>query len=210
MPRYRFGARVYDAVSMECLVYRPGRRAAIEALGLAPGARVLDVGCGTGLNVPYLAAAVGTTGQVVGVDASEAMLRQARRRVPRPGWPIVTLVEGDAARLGSLVAGEFDAVLFTYSLSVISDWHTAWQQAWSLLRPGGRVAVADTSLPIGAWRLLSPLARLALFTGGVDASRQVWQQVHADAEPTTHRVMTGGHVQVAAGSKPSLTAPSAR
>lgn len=210
VPRYRFGARVYDVVSMERLVYRPGRRAAIQALDLTPGARVLDVGCGTGLNLPYLAAAVGTAGELVGVDASQAMLRQARRRVGAHRWSIVTLVKGDAARLDTLVAGEFDAVLFTYSLSVISDWRTAWERACALLRPGGRVAVADTSLPIGAWRLLSPLARLALFTGGVDTSRQVWQQVLADTELTTHRVMTGGHVHVAAGTKPPLTAPSAR
>ncbi len=210
VPRYRFGARVYDVVSMERLVYRPGRRVAVEALDLTPGARVLDMGCGTGLNLPYLAAAVGTAGQLVGVDASQAMLRQARRRVAGSGWPTVTLVEGDAARLASLVAGDFDAVLFTYSLSVISHWQTAWQQAWALLRPGGRVAVADTSLPIGAWRLLSPLARLALLSGGVDASRQVWQQVLADTELRTYRVMTGGHVHVAAGTKPPLTASSAR
>ncbi|MEO7259832.1 MAG: methyltransferase domain-containing protein [Jatrophihabitantaceae bacterium] len=210
VPRYRFGARVYDVVSMERLVYRSGRRAAIEALDLTPGARVLDVGCGTGLNFAYLAAAVGTAGQLVGVDASRAMLRQARRRVARLGRSTVTLVEGDAAMLDTLVAGEFDAVLFTYSLSVIGDWRTAWEQAWSLLRPGGRVAVADTSLPSGGWRLLSPLARLALLSGGVDASRQVWQQVLADTELTTHRVMTGGHVHVAVGTKPPLTARSAR
>ncbi len=210
VPRYRFGARVYDVVSMERLVYRPGRRAAIQALNLTPGARMLDVGCGTGLNFPYLAAAVGTAGQLVGVDASEAMLRQARRRVAGSGWPTVTLAEGDAAMLDTLVAGDFDAVLFTYSLSVISDWRTAWERAWALLRPGGRVAVVDTSLPIGAWRLLSPLARLALFTGGVDTSRRVWQQVLADTELRTYRVMTGGHVHVAAGTKSPLTVPSAR
>jgi len=77
LPRYRLGARVYDVVSMEQLVYRPGRRAAIEALAPGAGARVLDVGCGTGLNLPLLADAVGPAGEIVGVDASAAMLRQA-------------------------------------------------------------------------------------------------------------------------------------
>lgn len=210
MPRYRVGARVYDVLSLERLVYRPGRRAAIEALDLRPGARVLDVGCGTGLNLPLLAAAVGPAGEVVGVDASAAMLRQARQRIARYGWSNVRLVGGDAARLGTLVAGGFDAVLFTYSLSVIADWRAAWEQAWALARSGGRVAVVDTALPIGRWRLLSPLARLALFAGGVDASAQVWQRVLTDAEQTTHRVMTGGHVHVAAGTKPMSTAQVVR
>lgn len=210
MPRYRFGAPVYDVVSMERLVYRPGRYAAIDALALRAGGRVLDVGCGTGLNLPLLTDRTGPAGEIVAVDASAAMLRQARRRVSAHGWSTVTLVQGDAAQLSTLVSGEFDAVLFTYSLSVIADWRSAWEQAWTLLRPGGRVAVVDTALPVGAWRLLAPLARLALFTGGVDASRRVWQQVASDAEQTMHRVMTGGHVHVAAGTKPVRPLPPLR
>ncbi len=208
LPRYRFGAWAYDVVSMEWLVYRPGRCAAIAALKLAPGARVLDVGCGTGLNFSLLNAAIGPAGEVVGVDASGAMLRQARRRVGRRGWANVTLVQGDAALLDTLVAGEFDAVAFTYSLSVIRDWQSTWDQAWALLRPGGRVAVVDTAVPVGRWRLLSPLARLALLSGGVDASRQVWRLVLADVEQARHHVMTGGHVHVAAGTKPPPPRPA--
>ena len=111
LPRYRHGARAYDVVSMEPVVYRPGRRAAIDALDLTRGARVLDVGCGTGLNFPEVSAAVGPTGRLVGVDASSAMLQQARGRVGRHGWSNVTLVEGDAAQLDTLVSDEFDAVL---------------------------------------------------------------------------------------------------
>lgn len=210
VPRYRWGARVYDLLSMERWVYRPGRCAAIDGLGLTAGARVLDVGCGTGLNLQYLVAAIGAAGEVVGVDASGAMLRQAHRRVDRNEWSNVTLIQGDAALLDTLVTGAFDAVLFTYSLSVIGDWREAWERAWTLLRSGGRVAVVDTSLPVGRWRLMSPLARLALFSGGVDASRQVWQQVLSDAQQTTHQVLTGGHVHVATGTKPSMTVRVAR
>lgn len=204
-PRYRLGTSVYDFVSMERLFYRSGRRAAIDALGLTPGARVRDVGCGTGLNFPYVVAAVGATGELVGLDASPGMLRQAHRRVARHDWSNVSLVEHDAALLTDVVSGGFDAVLFTYSLSVIEDWRSTWDQAWALLLPGGRVAVVDTALPSGGWRLLSPLARLALFSGGVHASRQVWLRVLVGTEQTTHRVLTGGHVHVTAGTKPSTT-----
>jgi len=203
LPRYRFGARAYDVLSLEPLLYRPGRRVAVEALRLSRGARVLDVGCGTGLNFEYLLAAVGPTGQVTGVDASSAMLGQARRRVSAHEWSNIALIEGDAAELTTLnPGGRFDAVLFTYSLAVIQDWRGAWAQAWEQLRPGGRVAVADTALPTERWRVLSPLARVALFTGGVDASRRVWEQVPAAAQQITRRAMAGGHVQVAAGTKP--------
>ena len=201
--RYGLGAPLYDVVSMERPVYRAGRVAAIAGLRLRPGDRVLDVGCGTGLNFPLLVDAVGPSGEVVGVDASPAMSRQARCRIVRSSWGNVTVVGGDAAMLQSLLTGPFDAVLFTYSLAVIDDWRRAWLQGLGLLRPGGRVAVVDTALPTGAWRLLRPLARLALFTGGVDASRQVWNVVHTDTVGASHRVLKGGHIHVAAGTKPT-------
>jgi ubiquinone/menaquinone biosynthesis C-methylase UbiE len=200
--RYGLGAPLYDVVSMEHPVYRAGRVAAIACLRLRPGDRVLDVGCGTGLNFTLLAKAVGPSGEVVGVDASQAMLRQARRRIARCSWGNVSLVGGDAAGLQSMVTGPFDAVLFTYSLAVIDDWRHAWAEALGLLRTGARVAVADTALPSGPWRLMRPLARLALFTGGVDASRQVWNLVLSDTDGASHRVLKGGHIHVAAGTKP--------
>jgi ubiquinone/menaquinone biosynthesis C-methylase UbiE len=194
---------VYDVVSMERPVYRAGRVAAISGLSLRPGDRVLDVGCGTGLNLGLLTDAVGRSGEVVGVDASAAMLRQARRRITDRGWANVSVVKGDAAWLEPLVDGQFDAVLFTYSLAVISEWREAWSRALGVLRVGGRVALADTALPTGWWRALSPVARLAMFTGGVDSSRQVWNQVLADTVETSHRVLKGGHVHVAAGTRAS-------
>lgn len=200
LARYSPGARVYDVVSMERWIYRPGRCAAIAGLQLRRGNRVLDVGCGTGLNFALLADAVGPTGHIVGVDASPSMLRQARRRLDRNPWQHVTLLSGDAARLEDLVDGRFDAVLFTYSLAVIENWRTAWEQAVRLLDPGGRIAVVDTALPTGRWRWLAPLALLALFTGGVDRSRQVWRQVDTMTD-ARHVVLQGGHVHVAVGRK---------
>jgi SAM-dependent methyltransferase len=95
--RYDVTARFYDVMSLERAVYRAGREAGIAALGLRRGDRVLDVGCGTGLNLPLLRDAVGPSGVVVGLDASAAMLRQARARIRRHGWTNVTTVLADAA-----------------------------------------------------------------------------------------------------------------
>ncbi|QNE18241.1 methyltransferase domain-containing protein [Kribbella qitaiheensis] len=214
--RYGVGARFYDVLSGERLVYRTGRVAAIELLALGAGDRVLDVGCGTGLSLPLLVDAVGPDGRIVGVDASSEMLERARRRVVRNRWEHVDLVRGAAGDVARLAAGPFDAALFTYSLAIVDDWRRAWRQTLTLVRPGGRIAVVDTALPIGGWRILAPVARLAMFTGGVHASRQVWRMVAADTVETTHRVLNGGHVHVAVGSvvandsRPSGTVPDPR
>jgi ubiquinone/menaquinone biosynthesis C-methylase UbiE len=200
--RYGPTAHLYDVFSWERPVYRAGRVAAIQQLGLKPGDRVFDVGCGTGLNFPLLIAAVGTSGEVVGIDASKAMLERAQARARREGWRNVTTVHGDAATAATLMAGRdsFDAVLFTYSLSVIGEWRAAWTQALAVLRPGGRVAVVDSALPTGRWRLLSPVARLALFAGGVDRHRNPWELALTATTDTFHEVLKGGHVHVAVGT----------
>ncbi len=61
--RYWAGAPGYDLVSLEWPLYRPGRVAGVQAARLRPGQQALDVGCGTGLSMPLLSAAVGPAGQ---------------------------------------------------------------------------------------------------------------------------------------------------
>lgn len=200
--RYGPLARCYDVLSGERVLYRPGRVAAIDALRLRPGGRVLDVGCGTGLSFAHLVEAVGPTGRIVGVDTSNAMLARARRRVETHRWQQVRLVTADAGHIASHVDGPFDAAVFAYSLAIVDEWRSAWRQVLDLVRPGGRVAVVDTAYPSGGWSALAPAAWLAFAVGGVHPSRRVWQLVAADTADATHRTMTGGHVHVAAGTVP--------
>ncbi len=86
--RYGAGARWCDVLSGERWVYGAGRAAGIELFAPSRGDIVVDLGCGTGLNFPALAAAVGREGLVVGVDRSAEMLAMARRRVADRGWGI--------------------------------------------------------------------------------------------------------------------------
>jgi len=93
-----------------------------------------------------------------------------------------------------------DAVLFSYSLGVVDDWRTAYDQAVSLLRPGGRVALVDTAPTRGRARALAPLARLAMLAGGVHPRRQVWQHVADRTQLSFTAELRGGHVRVAVGT----------
>lgn len=202
LPRYGPLARFYDTLSFERPVYRVGRLAGIEMLQLRPGSRVLDVGCGTGLNFAPLIDRIGPRGRIVGVDASAVMLRQAKRRVATSGWRNVELRRGDAGDLAAVLRADeaFDAVLFTYSLSIIRDWQDAWRSAVGGTRPGGRVVVVDMQMPRGVWRGFYPLARLACFTGGSDPYRRPWRAVLSDTDDTAETALRGGHIQVAGGT----------
>lgn len=142
----------------------------VERLGDLQGKRVLDIGCGTGLNLPYLAERVGPEGEIVGVDYSEGMLEQARARVEENGWRNVRLVQGDAAQLDG-IEGPFDAALSTWVLGIVHDLPSALERAVTLLEPGGRFAVLDFDKTIpdqGIRRLLSPLFHWLLRIGGID------------------------------------------
>lgn len=163
MSRYGAGARFYDVLSGERPVYRAGRLRGIAALHLRPGAKVLDVGCGTGLNLEPVLDHVGPSGGVLGVDRSPVMLARAQARVSKRGWVNVDMRAGDASQLPRIIGHRegFDAAIFTYSLSIIDEWQNCHDQAVAALRPGGRIAVVDMALPTGAWRVLWPLARTA-------------------------------------------------
>lgn len=115
------------------------RHEAVAALRLRPGASVIDVGTGTGLTLPYLAAAVGRGGRVVGLDRSPAMLAGASRRAPAPP---VELVEADATHL-PFEDGSFDAAVSTYGLTAIAGIDAALDEMVRVVRPGGRLVVAD-------------------------------------------------------------------
>ncbi|WP_347755656.1 methyltransferase domain-containing protein [Agrococcus sp. ProA11] len=197
---YGRGARWYDALSGE-FVYRAGRVAGIELLGLREGDAVLDLGCGTGLNLPELVKRVGATGRIVGLDRSADMLAVAERRAERHGWANVTLVHADATDFGprDLADGPVDAVLATYALSVFPDADAAWRNARSALRPGGRACIVDMQPPTGAARFLSPVAHLAAAAGGSDLEARPWRMLERDGSRLVRRTLRGGHIVTVAG-----------
>lgn len=214
--RYTAVAPGYDLLSAEWPVYRVGRRLAVPLLHLRAGDTVVDVGCGTGLNFPLLAAAVGP-GHIVGVDSSAQMLAMAQRRVrrlERTSNCHFHLHRADARAINRLRTDESalrcgaDAVIFTYSLSLMRPWREAWEQALALTRPGTRIAVVDMATPTGPSRLLTPLARLATSLGGSDIKAHPWQALAAHCVDITHRDAWGGHVQVWVGTVPAGYLPS--
>lgn len=132
-------AERYDRSLLQPLYLRPLHRRLLDALSPAGGALLLDVGCGTGNLALRLAEELGPEGRVVGVDPSPAMLRQARAK-PRP--PGVLFVLAPAERL-PFPEGTFDAAVSCVSMHHWARPRTAIRDVARVLRPGGRVALAD-------------------------------------------------------------------
>ncbi len=133
---YARWAPVYDLVFE--LVLRPGRKAAAAAADRL-GGHVLDVGVGTGLELPMFDRRT----RLTGVDLSEPMLRRAQRRVRAKALGNVEgLVVMDAARL-AFPDAHFDAVVAPYVLTVVPDPHGSLDELARVVKPGGEIILVN-------------------------------------------------------------------
>jgi ubiquinone/menaquinone biosynthesis C-methylase UbiE len=123
------------------------RRKSVEALALAPGGAVLELGCGSGRNLERIVAKVGPTGSVYGVDLSRGMLARAQSLVRRRGWTNVHLQLADAATYAP--PQSIRAALFCFSYSTMRDRLAILARVWSLLEAGGRLVITDAQLRPG-------------------------------------------------------------
>jgi len=110
-------------------------------LGLKPGAAVLDLGCGTGDDARALAALVGAQGLVIGVDASRAMVAEARKRSLESGLEVEFIV-GNAERL-DLARNSFDACRSDRLLQHLPDPGRALREMVRVANPGAVVQAID-------------------------------------------------------------------
>jgi len=135
--RYTALAPGYDAVVGA--LAKPRRRS-IAGLELRPGARVLLVGAGTGLDLEYFPPGV----RLTAIDLTPAMLDRLTRRAARLGLEVEVLVM-NGERL-EFPDGSFDAVVAHLILAVIPDPARALREMARVVKPGGRVAVFDKFL----------------------------------------------------------------
>jgi len=137
-------------------------REVIPRLGLKGGETVLDVGCGAGHNFPHLLAAIGSQGNLIGVDLAENMLALARRRVEANGWRNVALVLGNANDLDFLQPQSIDVAFYSLSFAILPDRLAALDTVARALKPGGRLVVIDWQPFSGWWRVMNPLIYLSM------------------------------------------------
>ena len=112
---------------------------------LRPGATVVDIGCGAGMDLLLAAYAVGPTGRAIGVDMTEAMTERARSGAAALGFDHVDVRVGDALDL-PIDSASIDAVLSNGVLNLTPDKVAAYGEVFRILKPGGEFLYGDIVL----------------------------------------------------------------
>jgi len=133
---YELYAPVYDFIFD--WIFAPGRAAAIKQLGLARNDSVLEVGIGTGLNLPLYP----PTCRLTGIDLSQEMLDKAVERVQTLTRTNVTLKVMDATAL-DFADNEFDKALATYTISAVPDPVAVLREMRRVVKPGGVLVILN-------------------------------------------------------------------
>jgi phosphatidylethanolamine/phosphatidyl-N-methylethanolamine N-methyltransferase len=133
---YELYAPVYDLLFD--WIFAPGRSAAIRHLGLRPDDSVLEVGIGTGLNLPLYPA----TCRLTGIDLSQEMLDKAVERVQTLTMPSVRLKVMDATAM-DFGEDEFDKALATYTISAVPDPVAVLREMQRVVKPNGVIVILN-------------------------------------------------------------------
>jgi ubiquinone/menaquinone biosynthesis C-methylase UbiE len=115
----------------------------VAAVALRLGETALDLGCGAGIDALIAARQVGPTGRVIGLDLTPEMVGLARKNAGEAGLDNVEIVEGGMEDLGFQPSASVDAVVCNGVLNLCGDKERALAEIHRVLRPGGRVAMAD-------------------------------------------------------------------
>jgi SAM-dependent methyltransferase len=159
MGRYAIatGQRDKDRLDLLAGYMRPHTTRLLDAVGVEPGWRCFDAGCGAGPVSFELARRVGPHGRVIGVDLGEEILELARLRAKEQGLDNVEFSSGDAR---SPAGGPYDLIHARFLLSHLDDPAVAVAGLAGTLAPGGVLVVVDTDFAHNACPPVHPaLAR---------------------------------------------------
>jgi SAM-dependent methyltransferase len=141
------------------------------------GEAVLDVGSGTGMDLLLAARRVSPTGRAIGVDMTDAMLKQCQASISASGLANVEVRRGNAEAL-PVEDETIDVVISNGVLNLVPDKDRAFSEIYRVLRPGGRLMMGDT------------VVSEALSSGGVPKDPALWAICVGGALSEKHLIET--------------------
>jgi SAM-dependent methyltransferase len=153
------GEKWVQAETMLDAQLKPLGERAIDAIRLAPGMRVLDIGCGCGDTTLEVAKRIGPDGHAVGIDISRPMLERAAERARSESLSNARFVLADATTFTSDLDGEFDAALSRFGVMFFADPVAAFTNIRAQLTKRGRLSfVCWQSADKNPWLFVPTLA----------------------------------------------------
>lgn len=159
-----------EGVPVSALLASMGCANPVALAELNPGEVVLDLGSGGGIDVLLSAKRVGPTGKAYGLDMTDEMLELARKNQAEAGIENVEFLKGEIENI-PLPAETVDVIISNCVINLSTDKDRVLREAFRVLKPGGRFAVADIVLT----RSISNIAKqhLALWAGCVAGALEI-------------------------------------
>ncbi|MGF1501392.1 MAG: methyltransferase domain-containing protein [Paracoccaceae bacterium] len=185
----RAAGRGYETLFVPAL-FQPWTAHLVEAAGIAEGAQVLDIACGTGVLTRHAAELAGPSGRAVGLDPAPGMLAAAAEVAPQIDW-----VSGSAEAL-PFEDAHFDAVVSQFGIMFFVDRAQAGREMARVLKPGGSLAVAfwNSTEHNPAYGVLSAILDEFVGTAAGDALRLPFAL--GDPSPVVESLRAAGFAEI--------------
>lgn len=161
------------------------RERAIDSLEIQPNDKILDLACGTGLNIHHLIKK-SKSSNIMGIDYSESMLGKAKQM-----YPSVKFIREDVSKYK--FNQKFDKVICTYSLSMIEEWKRTILNIRKALNKGGKFVILDFHPWRGIIKPIYPVFRWWLGKHGVDAERNALPVLKKHFKHVEKKIMNSGY-----------------
>lgn len=170
------------------------RKKAIKLLNAQKQDKIIDLACGTGLNIPLLLKNI-SPGNILGIDYSEAMLKKAREK-----YPNIKFIKGDVSTYK--FPKKIDKIISSYSISMIDDWEKTILNAKNSLKDNGTFVILDFYKWKGAIKPFYPLFKFWLKKYGVNPEKDLESCLKENFKKVEINILNSGYNFIAVAREP--------